>query len=57
MHGWHDDVVPADNSIRFAKECKAELHLIDGDHRLTDHVTEITAYLKRFIGRIEASPE
>ena len=57
VHGWHDDVVPADNSIRFAKECKAELHLIDGDHRLTDHVNEITAYLKRFIGRVEASSQ
>lgn len=57
VHGWHDDVVPADNSIRFARECKAELHLIDGDHRLTDNVTEITAYLKRFIGRIEAASD
>jgi alpha-beta hydrolase superfamily lysophospholipase len=52
VHGWNDDVVPADNSIRFARECKAELHLIDGDHRLTDNLIEITAYLKRFLGRI-----
>ena len=49
VHGWHDDVVPVDNSIRFARECNAELHLIDSDHRLTDSVNEITAYLKRFI--------
>ena len=55
VHGWHDDVVPVDNSIRFARECNAELHLIDGDHRLMDNVTEITAYLKRFIGRIETA--
>ncbi len=56
VHGWRDDVVPADNSIRFARVCNAELHLIDGDHRLTDNVTEITAYLKRFIGRFGAAP-
>jgi predicted esterase len=49
VHGWHDDVVPVDNSIRFARECNAELHLIDGNHRLTDNINEITAYLKRFI--------
>ena len=55
VHGWHDDVVPADNSIRFARDCKAELHLIDGDHRLTDNVIEICAYLKRFIRRIESA--
>jgi surfactin synthase thioesterase subunit len=54
VHGWHDDVVPAENSIRFASECKAELHLIDGDHRLTDNIVEICAYLKRFIGRLDA---
>ena len=57
VHGWHDDVVPADNSIRFARECNAELHLIDGDHRLTVKVTEISAYLKRFIGRIETASD
>ena len=52
VHGWHDDVVPVQNSIRFASLCKAELHLIDGDHRLTDNITEINGYLKRFIGRV-----
>jgi predicted esterase len=54
VHGWHDDVVPVENSIRFAGECKAELHLIDGDHRLTDNIAEINGYLKRFIRRVAA---
>ena len=52
VHGWHDDVVPVQNSIRFASLCKAELHLVVGDHRLTDNITEISGYLKRFIGRV-----
>ena len=52
VHGWHDDIVPVDNSIRFARECKATLHLVDGDHRLTENVTEINGYLKRFIRQI-----
>jgi predicted esterase len=54
VHGWRDDVVHPDNSIRFARECQAELHMIDGDHRLTDNVVEICAYLKRFLGRLHA---
>ena len=61
VHGWGDNVVPVDNSIRFARECNAELHLIDSDHRITDSVVEISAYLKRFIrtvtGELRGSPE
>jgi predicted esterase len=52
VHGWRDDVVPCDNSIRFAKECRATLHLLDGDHRLTERIDEIVFYLKRFIERL-----
>lgn len=54
VHGWHDDIVPVDNSIRFARQCKATLHLVDGDHRLTANITEINGYLKRFIRQITA---
>jgi len=52
VHGWHDDVVPVENSILFAGECKAELHLVDGDHRLTDNIEEINGYLQRFIRQV-----
>ncbi len=49
VHGWNDDVVPVESSIRFAAACKAELHLLDGDHRLTANIDEINYYLRRFI--------
>ncbi len=49
VHGWNDDIVPVENSIRFAAACKAELHVLDGDHRLTANIDEINYYLKRFI--------
>ena len=52
VHGWHDDIVPVENSIRFARACKATLHLVDGDHRLTANITEINAYLKRFVKQL-----
>ncbi len=49
VHGWHDDVVPAENSIRFAAKCHATLHLVDGDHRLSENIDEIIQYLASFI--------
>ena len=49
VHGWRDDLVPPENSIRFAAECHATLHLVDGDHRLTENIDEIIQYLGRFI--------
>lgn len=52
VHGWSDDVVPVDNSIRYARSCRAELHLVDGDHRLTENIDEINYYLRRFIEKI-----
>lgn len=51
VHGWRDDIVPVDNSIRFARNCLAELHVVDGDHRLTTHIDEINRYLAAFIER------
>jgi surfactin synthase thioesterase subunit len=50
VHGWRDDVVPPENSIRFAMECHATLHLVNGDHRLTENIDEIICYLTKFIG-------
>ncbi|MBT8077875.1 MAG: alpha/beta fold hydrolase [Gammaproteobacteria bacterium] len=52
VHGWNDDVVPVDNSIRFARQCNATLHLVDGDHRLTANIDEINYYLERFITQL-----
>lgn len=49
VHGWSDDIVPPENSIRFARQCHATLHMVDGDHRLSDNIGEINYYLERFI--------
>ena len=29
VHGWRDDVVPIENSIQYAQQCNATLHLLD----------------------------
>ncbi|MDZ7645005.1 MAG: alpha/beta fold hydrolase [Woeseiaceae bacterium] len=52
VHGWRDDVVPVDNSIRFAAACRATLHVVDGDHRLAENIDEINAWLRQFIGQL-----
>jgi predicted esterase len=52
VHGWRDDVVPVEKSIRFARLCRATLHVLDGDHRLTDNIAEINEYLSRFVRQI-----
>jgi len=49
VHGWHDDIVPADNSIRWAREHRAALHLLDSDHRLEDQIDAIRLLLRAFL--------
>jgi predicted esterase len=52
VHGWGDDVVPVENSIRFAGQSAATLHVVNGDHRLTDNIDEINAYLRLFLRKV-----
>ncbi len=53
VHGWHDDIVPVDNSFRYARKANATLHIVDGDHRLTGNIKEINSYLGLFINTLE----
>jgi alpha/beta superfamily hydrolase len=52
VHGWNDTIVPVENSIRFAKMYKCELHVLDSDHRLTGSIAEICTLLDRFLYRL-----
>jgi alpha/beta superfamily hydrolase len=49
VHGWHDDIVPVENSIRWAREHLAALHLLNSDHRLEDQIEAICLLLRAFI--------
>ena len=51
VHGWGDDIVPVENSIRWAREQRAELHLLDSDHRLHDQIPAICRHLAAFLQR------
>ena len=49
VHGWDDDVVPAENSIRFAQQHSARLHLLPDGHRLSGSVDDLVPLFTRFL--------
>ena len=55
IHGWNDDVVPVENSIRFAEYSKANLHILNSDHGLTDNLDNINCIFENFIERCSAN--
>jgi hypothetical protein len=38
IHGWSDEVIPVSHSIKFAQQHQTQLHLMEGDHRLTKQI-------------------
>jgi alpha/beta superfamily hydrolase len=52
VHGWRDEIIPAENSFRFAAQHNLELHMIDGDHRLNDQIDLIEMLFELFLQRI-----
>ncbi len=44
IHGWRDELIPVDNSLRYAREHRAQLHVLDSDHGLGS-VTHLIAIL------------
>lgn len=53
MHGVHDDVVPIEESVRFAKlnPANVELHEMDSDHGLTDVLPQMWELANEFLQR------
>jgi len=52
VHGWRDAIVPVENSIRWAHEHKAALHVLDSDHRLEDRIAAICSLLRDFLAEL-----
>jgi fermentation-respiration switch protein FrsA (DUF1100 family) len=49
VHGWRDDVVPFEHSVRFAQTYKAALHLLESDHRLHNQLRVIQYLFEYFL--------
>jgi alpha/beta superfamily hydrolase len=49
VHGWRDEVVPVENSIKFAREHNATLHILDSDHRLHSELSFVNYLFEYFL--------
>ena len=49
VHGCRDEIVPVENSIRWAREHAAALHILNSDHRLQDQIEAICGLLRDFL--------
>ncbi len=55
VHGWRDEVVPWEGSVRYGQDCRARLTLIDGDHRLTENLGELARLFGMFLAELDES--
>lgn len=51
VHGWHDDIIPWQHSLRFAQTSSAALHLVHAGHQLGDCLPTIAALFEDFLAR------
>jgi len=49
VHGWRDDVVPFEHSVRFAQTTRAALHLLESDHNLHNQIRVIQYLFEYFL--------
>ncbi len=53
VHGWRDTIVPPEQSIEFARQYKASLHLLDSDHRMYDQLQTVNYFFEHFLISID----
>ncbi len=56
VHGWRDEIVPCDDSVRFARENRSQLHLLDSDHQLHDQLRLIKYLFEYFLIALDLPP-
>jgi pimeloyl-ACP methyl ester carboxylesterase len=49
VHGWRDEVVPFEQSVRFARAYHAALHLLESDHNLHNQIRVIQYLFEYFL--------
>lgn len=49
VHGWHDELIPAGEVVRWAQTRSVHLVLVDDSHRLADHVGLCADEFARFL--------
>ncbi|MCI0749334.1 MAG: alpha/beta fold hydrolase [Nevskiales bacterium] len=49
VHGWQDEIVPVERSLRFAQKHRAALHLLDSDHSLGNQLPLLALLFDRLL--------
>mgnify|MGYP003482944273 FL=1 len=52
VHGWHDELIPADAVVAWAKAHQARICLVNDDHRLSQHVDFCAQQFALFLGSL-----
>lgn len=52
IHGWSDDIIPVEHSIKYAQQAQCSLHLIDGDHRLNASLAQVVELFSVFLRKV-----
>lgn len=53
VHGWDDDVIPCEHSIRYARLQRCTLHLVQDGHRLERQLDTLGQLFDAFMARCE----
>lgn len=51
VHGWSDDIIPVENSMRYARQADCSLHLISGDHPLNSSIEVVESLFLSFLDK------
>jgi len=57
VHGWSDEVIPAQHSIDYAREADCSLHLIRGDHPLNTSMETVESIFEGFLDSASGSSQ
>lgn len=52
VHGWHDQIVPVDNVLRFCREHSIELYLLPDGHQLLESQSQIKLLFQEMLQRV-----
>lgn len=52
VHGWHDELIPADQVLHWAGRRNARICMVDDGHRLSAHVDYCAQQFALFLGSI-----
>jgi len=55
VHGWGDDIVPYQNSVKFAEQHKASLKLVDDGHRLSNSLDSLNNELEILLNQFQVT--